>query len=272
MNAEFDFKKDVVDQSFERPVLVDFWASWCGPCKILGPILEELEREDLGKWALVKIDTEAHPDISSYFRIQSIPHCKLVFEGKIVDEFTGAQSKTTIRKWLDTLLSKIVVEDVLAEPDDLDEILAAEQQIPDPQIFQQLESFHAAHPDHQKALLHLIKHEVFFNPEKSLNRIKALLEQKEFQEIYEDLQMIRDWQEILIDMDHPLGKDLHSAQSLIKQGKMQECIDIIISILHRDANYLDGFVRKVGIALFHLWGAQHPVTKENRKLFDMAIW
>jgi putative thioredoxin len=272
MQETFDFKRDVVDQSFIRPVLIDFWAEWCGPCKMLGPVLEQLHSEDQGKWDLVKIDTEEYPDIASYFHIQSIPNCKLVFEGKIVDEFSGALSKASVRQWLDKNLSALIVEEVTAEPDDLDELLAEQKSIPDSTFMERLRSFVEAHPENQNAILSLVRHEVFFKPELALSRIEQGVEKKEIQELYEDLQAIRDWIGFEPEQESASGELIARARKYILQGDGQSAMDHLIESLHKDSNYREGLARRAGIALFHFWGPKHPLTLENRKLFDMAIW
>ncbi|MBK9270599.1 MAG: tetratricopeptide repeat protein [Saprospiraceae bacterium] len=268
----FDFKRDVVDQSFVKPVLIDFWADWCGPCKVLGPILEGLEADDQGKWKLVKIDTEEFQEIAAYFKIQSIPNCKLVFEGKIIDEFSGAQSKSTIRKWLDTHLSKLIVEEADAAPDDFNELLEDQRDIPDRDFLKRLYLFVDAHPGHQKAILALVKHEVFFNPDQAIERIQQVTEDKEIQELHADLNVIKTFVEADWKAGHPIAQKLYLARNYLFETKIQDAIEEIISSIHQDVLFGDGIARKMGIALFHILGTQHPITKENRKLFDMAIW
>ena len=76
-----DFEKDVIERSHAIPVLVDFWADWCAPCKVLGPILEKLAREGDGRWELAKLDTEKFPAVATKFGIRSIPNVKLFVAG-----------------------------------------------------------------------------------------------------------------------------------------------------------------------------------------------
>ncbi|HMW38430.1 MAG TPA: tetratricopeptide repeat protein [Saprospiraceae bacterium] len=270
--AAFDFKRDVVDVSFQKPVLIDFWADWCGPCKILGPVLEDLEREDKGKWALVKIDTEAYPDIASYFRIQSIPNCKLVHEGKIVDEFAGALTRAQVRQWLDKHLSSLVVEEAEQIPDDFDVILQTQDQIPDKEFMGRVEDFVKSQPDHETAVLTLARHMVFFKPQQAIQLIERLGDHKGAQDLLPNLKSIGELIEMDLEHEDATSSALSQARTALLEKDGQAAIDLIIEVLHKNRNYGDDIARRAGIALFNIWGPQHPLTKENRKLFDMAIW
>lgn len=94
------FQQDVIDKSHEKPVVVDFWAPWCGPCRVLSPVLEKLAKESKGVWRLVKINTDKHPAIARRYNVRGIPAVKLFVDGEVKDEFVGALPEPDIRKWL----------------------------------------------------------------------------------------------------------------------------------------------------------------------------
>ncbi len=96
-----NFDAEVVQASMTTPVLVDFWAPWCAPCKSLGPILEKLEVAYGGRFKLVKIDSDAQPQLSSAFGVRSIPTCVLMVDGQPADGFTGALPESQVREFLD---------------------------------------------------------------------------------------------------------------------------------------------------------------------------
>ncbi|WP_372495597.1 tetratricopeptide repeat protein [Saccharopolyspora soli] len=117
--TEATFQAEVVEKSMQVPVVIDLWATWCGPCKQLSPVLERLAGEANGAWVLAKIDVDANPRIAQLFQVQSVPTVIAVAGGQPVDAFAGAQPEPQIRQWIDSLLNAL--------RDQLPGIRAAEQ-------------------------------------------------------------------------------------------------------------------------------------------------
>ncbi len=102
LNArEESFQQTVIERSYQVPILVDFWADWCNPCRMLSPVLEQLAGEGEGRWLLVKVNSDENQALAQQYRIQGIPNCLLFKEGKVVDSFVGVQSKPFIQRFLD---------------------------------------------------------------------------------------------------------------------------------------------------------------------------
>jgi putative thioredoxin len=102
--TEETFERDVIQRSFDQPVVVDFWAEWCGPCRSLGPVIEKAVDKREGQVSLVKVDTDANQRLAQAFGIQSIPAVKAFKDGKVVDEFVGALPPAQVERFLDGIV------------------------------------------------------------------------------------------------------------------------------------------------------------------------
>src|SRR5262249_48143605 len=125
------FENDVVEHSAELPVVVDFWADWCGPCKTLAPILEREAAARDGQVVLAKVDVDANREVASRFGIRGIPAVKAFRNGQVVREFVGAQSPTSVASFLDAVTGPTEGErlvEELRESGEAPELLAALEQ------------------------------------------------------------------------------------------------------------------------------------------------
>jgi putative thioredoxin len=105
--TETNFQAEVVERSLQVPVVVDLWATWCGPCKQLSPVLERLAEQGHGSWVLAKVDVDANPRIAQLFGVQSVPTVVAIAGGQPVDAFSGALPEPQVREWIDRLIDAL---------------------------------------------------------------------------------------------------------------------------------------------------------------------
>ena len=261
-----DFNTQVIEQSQDKPVLVDFWAPWCGPCRVLGPVLEQLAEEQKDRWTLVKINTEEHQELAMEFGIRSIPNVKLFHKGKVINEFMGALPKTTIEKWLDENIpseSKMQLEAILAE----------QKSWPDTDLIIKLENFLVKVPGHKMARLHLARHLIFDRPHVSKELIADFKDHEEQYEVVEDLRSLARLLQLPDqEDDRKVALILHEAKRALLSGQQEQAIQKLIEAAGLDKSFEKDLPRKSAIALFRLWGTQHPLTREYRRTFDMVLY
>ena len=277
------FMKDVVEASKTQPVLVDFWATWCGPCKQLTPVLEKAVKAAKGKVKLVKMDIDKNPEIPGQMGIQSIPAVVAFVNGQPVDGFMGALPESQVVAFLERL-TKGKIED---EGEDLLKVaeaaLAEGDAAAAADLFAQLL---AEDSSNIVALAGLARCYVatgnFEQAKKTLAMIpegkqndaavaaaRAALDlavQAEAAGPLDDLQ-----KKVEADpLDHQARADL--AVALNAAGKRMEAADHLLAIIKRDRKWNEDGARKQLVQLFEAWGATDPATLEGRKKLSSILF
>lgn len=256
-----DFNSAVLERSYERPVVVDFWAPWCGPCRVLGPTIEQIAEEQADRWDLVKVNTEEDPAVAQQYKIMSIPNVKLFHKGEVIAEFTGAQPRNVIERWLDEHI-----------PDERKaDVQALIEQASTPEGLAALEAFVAEHPDIQEAVVGLARHLVFQDPEKARELVAHVKAADEMAEVAQDIRTI--WELQQFEGNGELaGAALAQAKAALSQGDHAQAIQQLIEATTQDKTLNKDLPRRASIAFFRLLGPSHPITKEYRWRFDMALY
>jgi len=252
-----DFAKDVLERSYEKPVVVDFWASWCGPCRVLGPVIEQIAEEQKDRW-------EEYPEIAQEYQVMSIPNVKMFIKGQVFDEFMGALPRQAILKWLDECL-----------PDErtktLEEILAQLEEPGNEQTIAQLEDFVNNNPDIPKARVALARVLILTDAERAQELIADIQMDNPLFETASDVQQLVDFMSFSTD-DSPPGQAVQQAQTALKADDMETVLQQIIKATTLDKSFGKDLPRKTAIAFFRILGSQHELTKKYRWRFDMALY
>ncbi|MQA84686.1 MAG: thioredoxin [Streptosporangiales bacterium] len=132
--TEETFNTEVVERSRSVPVVIDFWATWCQPCKQLSPILEKLAQEAGGRWILAKVDVDANQQLAAAMRVQSLPTVIAVFAGQAVHGFMGALPESQVRQWLDQLLTAVERAQAEGQPPEVGEATEVPEEPADPEL------------------------------------------------------------------------------------------------------------------------------------------
>ncbi|KPJ90833.1 MAG: hypothetical protein AMJ53_12830 [Gammaproteobacteria bacterium SG8_11] len=267
-----NFKDVVVDGSFKHPVVVDFWAPWCGPCKMLKPILEKLAEEFQGKFILAKVNSDENQELAAQFGVRGIPSVKAIRDGKIVDEFSGALPENAVREWLQRLIPS-PAEELRLQAQQLYNQGKADQALEMLQQALQMDnSNHAAKLDiatilaaqGQYAEAKAIVGELPANMqvEEAVAKLITQIEVAERSQHLED-------EDVLLEKIAANADDLQAHIDLanVYIGKQQyaQAIEQCFEIIKRDREFQDDIGRKTVISIFNLLNNQGDIVREYRR-------
>ncbi|MCH8331458.1 MAG: thioredoxin [Bacteroidetes bacterium] len=259
-----DFKKDVIERSNEVPVLVDFWAPWCGPCLVLGPIIEEAAAEAEGKWELQKVNTDEEQDLGDEFQIRSIPTVILFWKGKPLNQFSGALQKSQLIDWVGNNLP--------TEADELFGSIHRSLVAQEEGAIDQLEDFVNSNPGHEESRITYARLIVMRDALKARDLVKNQTMGSRYFEIAEDIRHISNLIEFDDKGQNGVASHIKEARDATKKQDMDHAISELIEAVKIDKRFENDLPRKAAIAIFHLLGHDNLLTQKYHKKFEMALY
>ncbi len=260
-----DFERDVVEASHTTPVLVDFWAPWCAPCRLLSPVLERVAGEAGGRWTLRMVNADDYPELMQRYHIRGIPAVKLFVGGEVAAGFEGAMPDYAIRQWLDehlpTAATRAMAEARTAlKAGDLDAARPHLETAAAPEA-------HGPAADEARDTLARIL--VFEDPD----RAAALVRDRYTPEA----ESVRTLARLLaLDPDSlPEGAartTYADAVRALQRGDLDAALPGFIQALQHDRAYDDDGARKAAVALFQTLGEADALVKQHRPAFNMALY
>lgn len=271
------FERDVLQWSHERPVVIDFWAQWCQPCRILGPVLERLANEYGGAFLLVKADTESLADVAARFGVRSIPAVFAVRDGEVVDGFVGVLSEREIRAFLDGLLptpaeAKTTEARRLEHTDPnraealYREAVALEADDPRAKIGLARVLLARGQAVEAQSLIAELERRGFLEPD--AERIKAELTLRGQAEGLGNVEQAR---AELAAHPNDLGRVLQLAEALAAVGQYSESLQLCLDLVERDRAGIGEEARKTMLAVFQLLPADSTLLADYRRQLSFVL-